>query len=91
MTYILNEKIGLRSWWRVPYAYYVKSVRNAKKLTKEEFELLSLCDGHTEIENSELLTSLLERGFISAPRECERANFPLAREGTRALGEGVDL
>ena len=69
MTYILNERIALRSWWRVPYAYYVKGVVAAQKLTKEEFELLSRCDGHSEIEESELLTSLLERGFVS---KCEK-------------------
>ena len=70
MSYILNEMIALRSWWRVPYAYYIKGVIAAKKLTKEEFELLSRCDGQSEIEDSELLQSLLERGFIS---ECKAA------------------
>ena len=75
MTYILNERIALRSWWRVPYAYYVKGVVAAQKLTKEEFELLSRCDGHSEIEESELLTSLLERGFIS---ECEKGEKSLS-------------
>ena len=73
MTYILNEKIALRSWWRVPYAYYVKGVIAAKKLTKEEFDLLSLCDGQTEIENGELVQSLLERGFISECKPGEKA------------------
>ena len=68
MSYILNDVIGLRSWWRVPYAYYIKGVCSAQKLTKEEFELLSRCDGHSEIEESELLTDLLERGMVL---ECE--------------------
>ena len=75
MTYILNEMIALRSWWRVPYAYYVKGVVAAQKLTKEEFEVLSRCDGYSEIEDSELLTGLLERGFIS---ECEKGEKSLA-------------
>ena len=44
MYYILNEKIALRSWWLVPYAYYVKHDEMAHGLKKEEFELLSLCD-----------------------------------------------
>ena len=56
MNYILNPNIALRSWWRVPYAYYIKGVRDAQRLTKEEFELLSLCDGQTDIEDSELFT-----------------------------------
>ena len=75
MSYILNEMIALRSWWRVPYAYYIKGVRDAQKLTKEEFELLSRCDGHSEIENSELLTNLLERGLIL---ECNKGEKSLS-------------
>ena len=65
MSYILNENIALRSWWRVPYAYYVKGVRNAQKLTKEAFELLLRCDGNSDIEKSELLEKLLESGIVS--------------------------
>ena len=76
MSYILNDKIMLRSWWRVPYAYYIKGVRNAQKLTKEEFELLSRCDGHSEVEDSELLTSLLERGFITECKSGEKSLDP---------------
>lgn len=73
MSYILNETVALRSWWRVPYAYYLKGERNAEKLTKEEFELLSCCDGHSEIENDELLESLIERGFISECKSGEKS------------------
>ncbi|MBO5757024.1 MAG: radical SAM protein [Clostridia bacterium] len=76
MSYILNEMIALRSWWRVPYAYYIKGVLAAQKLTKEEFELLSRCDGQCEIEDSELLQSLLERGFISECQTGERSLSP---------------
>lgn len=75
MSYILNEMIALRSWWRVPYACYVKGVQNAQKLTKEEFELMSRCDGCSEIEDSELLRSLLERGLIS---ECQKGEKNLS-------------
>ena len=75
MSYILNETIALRSWWRVPYAYYIKGVLAAKKLTKEEFELLLRCDGQSEIEYSALLTSLLERGLIS---ECKKGEKSLS-------------
>ena len=66
MTYILNKNIALRSWWRVPYAYYVKGVRDAQRLTKEEFELLSLCDGQTEIADSSLVERLVQRRMIFA-------------------------
>ncbi|MBQ8409473.1 MAG: hypothetical protein IJY39_11495, partial [Clostridia bacterium] len=66
MTFILNKNIALRSWWRVPYAYYVKGRRDAQRLTKEEFELLSLCDGQTEIADSSLVERLVQRRMISA-------------------------
>ena len=47
--YILNPYIALRSWRLVPYAYYIKGVRDAKGLKKDEFEFLLKCDGKTEI------------------------------------------
>ena len=65
MYYILNEKIALRSWWLVPYAYYVKHDEMAHGLKKEEFELLSLCDGLHDLEENELTKSLVERRMIS--------------------------
>ena len=76
MICILNESVALRSWWRLPYAYYVKGVRGAHKLTKEEFELLSRCDGCTEIEESELLTRLLENGMVVACESGEKSLAP---------------
>ena len=76
MYCILNPNIALRSWWRVPYAYYAKGVRDAKKLTKEEYELLSLCDGHTELADSKLLESLIKRGFASVCQKDEHILSP---------------
>ena len=75
MSYILNDFIALRSWWRAPYAYYIKGVRNAQKLSKDEYELLLRCDGQSDIEDSELLTSLLERGLIL---KCEKGQRSLS-------------
>ena len=85
MTFILNKNIALRSWWRVPYAYYVKGVRDAKRLTKEEFELLSLCDGQTEIADSSLVESLVQRGMTSARRADLLCNRHKAR-ATKNVG-----
>ena len=65
MYYVLNKNIALRSWWLVPYAYYIKHDEMAHGLKKEEFELLSLCDGLHDIEESELTKSLVERRMIS--------------------------
>ncbi len=64
MYYILSKNIALRSWWLVPYAYYVKHEEMAHGLKKEEFELLSLCDGLHDIEESKLAESLVRRGMI---------------------------
>ena len=74
MIYILKQNIALRSWWRVPYAYYIKDTRDAQKLTKEEFELLSLCDGQNDLEDSDLLSRLEARGFIE---KCEKGEKSL--------------
>ena len=64
MHYILNENIALRSWWLVPYAYYVKNDFEAKGLKKDEFEILQKCDGLQDIEESGLVKNLCDRGFI---------------------------
>ncbi len=73
MYYIINPQIGIRSWWRTPYAYYIKGVRNAERLTKDEFEFLYLCDGKTPLEKNELSESLIKRGFIAECRKGEEA------------------
>ena len=69
MKYILNEKIALRSWWLVPYAYYIKNNEIACGLKKEEFETLLKCDGNTDVDGSEIVSRFLERGFISEVNE----------------------
>lgn len=69
MFYILSPHIALRSWWRVPYAFYFKGVRNAQGLSKEEFEFLSQCDGQTDLEDSPIARDMLLRGMI-VPCEC---------------------
>lgn len=65
MKYILSPMIALRSWHLVPWAYYVRGQRNARGLKQEEYELLRRCDGLQDIESSDLLTSLLSRGFCA--------------------------
>ncbi|MGN0806789.1 MAG: radical SAM protein [Candidatus Coproplasma sp.] len=64
MYYVLNKNIALRSWRLVPYAYYFKHDRTAHGLKKEEYELLSLCDGLHDIGECELVKSLERRGMI---------------------------
>lgn len=69
MYYKLQEKIALRSWKLVPYAYYVYGIREAQRLTMEQFGLLSLCDGAHELPESPMLQDLLRAGMI---RVCEK-------------------
>lgn len=54
---------------RKPRRYYIKGVRDAQRLTKEEFEFLSLCDSRHDLENTELANELMNRGFI---RSCNK-------------------
>lgn len=74
MYYILNFNIGLRSWWRTPYAYYIKGVRDANRLTKEEFDFLCKCNGYTDIEDSELTERFSACGMI---KPCRKREFEL--------------
>lgn len=88
MKYVLNDRIALRSWPRIPYAYYMYGYPYAQKLSKEAFELLSKCDGEQEIEASDLLSQMEKTGFCrpagdgetwsdwSAPRACDNRYFP---------------
>ncbi len=71
--YILDPKIALRSWRLVPYAYYIKGVRDARGLKKDEFELLERCDGINEIKDayngSAAFEKLSRMGFILPAKE----------------------
>ena len=89
MSYILNPNIALRSWRLVSYAYYIKGVRDARGLKKDEFELLLKCDGKTELDdNSPLVRKFSEYGIIAPARngdelsewqkhlDCDNRYFP---------------
>lgn len=69
--YILNDIIALRSWWLVPYAYYVKNDFTAKGLKKDMFELLCKCDGETEIEDSETPKQAISARFVREAKDGE--------------------
>ena len=70
--YVLAENIALRSWRKVPFAYYHRDDAYAKGLKKEEFELLQQCDGQQDIPDSPLLDSLLEKKLCHAAAAGER-------------------
>lgn len=71
MRYVLNKNVALRSWKLVPHAYYVRGYQYAQKLSREQFELLSLCDGGHELEKTQLLAQLESAGFVHEAREDE--------------------
>lgn len=88
MYWKLTPDVALRSWRLVPYAYYRRGSGVAGKLTQEEFELLSACDGEQHLQDAPLLRELEARGFIRkiegpdpiAPwqrsRVCDNRYFP---------------
>ena len=70
MKYILNENIALRSWRLVPFAFYIKGIRRAQKLSSEDFLLLMTCDGKTEHDpESEDIKRLEELGLIKRAKD----------------------
>lgn len=73
MKYIMSPHIALRGWRLVPFAYYIKGARTARKLTAEEYFFLSSCDGETEQDESDSLTKrFAEIGFIRPAKENDR-------------------
>ena len=77
--YVLNN-ISLRSWWLVPYAFVQDGSDIMHHLSEEQFSLLKRCDGKTEIEDSEILRSLLYIGIIREAKDGEvTESFRMAR------------
>ena len=66
MHYRINDNVALRAWPEVPHAYYVQGSVYAQPLSKKDFLALLLSDGQTDLGQSETLSSLEERGFVSA-------------------------
>ena len=72
IRYLLNEDVGLRSWRRVPFAYYRRSERNARRVSKETFDLLLRCDGIREIPDNAPIAALVARGLCHPAGAGER-------------------
>lgn len=73
MFYKLKDNIALRKWRYVDRAVYKKSLDCAFPVSKEQFELLLLCDGNHDIELDSSLNNLLSMGFIE---KCEKGEEP---------------
>lgn len=88
MYWKLNNGVALRSWHLVPHAYYLREDPFAKKLTPEQYECLSRCDGVTPTESTPILLDLEAQGLAvrcgvpspiepwQAPRLCDNRYFP---------------
>lgn len=75
MYCILHPDAALRSWRLVPWAYYRRGVRNARKLTAEEFALLCLCDGAHDLPDSPTLRGLFRKDLV---QRCSRGKRALS-------------
>lgn len=87
MRYVLNGDMALRSWERIPWAYYAWGHPMPRRLEAEAFELLALCDGNHDLESNPLLEHLVTAGMAhpaapgetwsawSAPRRYENRLF----------------
>ena len=73
MYYRLKDNVALRKWKYVDRAIYLKGADHAFGVSKEEFALLSDCDGEHDIASSPLLATLLKTGYIE---ECKKGDKP---------------
>ena len=73
MYYRLKDNVALRKWRYVDRAIYLKGVENALGATPEEFELLQMCDGQTDLPPTPCLEGLLHRRLIEP---CEKGHKP---------------
>jgi len=73
MYFKIPSYIALRSWPKVPYAYYVKYDPYAHALSKSEFETMLLCDGEHEVDLDATVAGLLLKKLIVS---CEKGDHP---------------
>lgn len=75
MYYILDPNIALRSFWLVPYAFYVRHHENAIGLKKNEFDLLLKCDGLHDLDENDPLVNLMLKERMIYP--CKKGEVKL--------------
>lgn len=73
MYYRLKDNIALRKWKYVDRAVYRKGMDRAFPISKEQFELLLLCDGKHDLELDSNISNLLSRHYIE---ECKKGEEP---------------
>lgn len=67
MKYILNHNISLRSYPKIPFCYYRYGEKMCHSLTLQEFEILLLCDGKNELEESDTIKKLILEKHLCHP------------------------
>lgn len=75
MYYILNSKVALRSYKKIPCCLIISNQREPIGINREEYLYLSLCNGLNDIEENETINKLEERGLI---KKCNKAEFELS-------------
>ena len=73
MFYRLKDDVGLRKWRYVDRAYYRKGADHALGVSKDEFEILLLCDGEHDIDENSVSQNLLKRHLIE---KCDKGHKP---------------
>ncbi|MBE7008749.1 MAG: radical SAM protein [Ruminococcaceae bacterium] len=72
MYYRLCDDYALRAWKFVNHAMYCRCAPAPLRVDAETFELLLACDGEHDLEESDALKSLTERGVIAPCEQGER-------------------
>lgn len=73
MYYRVKDDVALRKWKLVDRALYMIGSDCAFGVSKEEWNLLLLCDAEHDIEPSPYLANLLSKGYIE---ECKKGEKP---------------
>ena len=73
MYFTLPDTVALRSWQKVPRAYYLKGYPYARPLSEREFSVMLRCDGEHDIEFDETVMALAMKRMIVS---CEKGDHP---------------
>ena len=74
MYYKLNDNLALRKWKYVDRAIYAKGVQNAFTVSQEDFDILLLCDGKHDLEESERIDKLIKNNYIEKCNKGDKLN-----------------
>ncbi len=87
MRYVINPKVGLRSWERIPFACYVKGNFLPHALSAEMFGVLLQCDGAHDL--PDVTANEATAGPATAPQATPAANAAAGPQATSATGSAT--